>query len=406
MFGFRVPDVDEVMLISGGKTKDDKQFQIHRSAKFILWGLPRKVAFLSLAQRKYTIEEDCYDNDGLPIHLVATVAFKIGRDDAAIYAAGERFRDDQKRDTDMAQQTGNIFGGHLRSIAGDMAFVAIMRNRQELADKVLAASKAEVANMGLLVDSFVINQLHGPEDYVSALSAPQRAAVAQAAAVAQSEADRASSEAAQVSARKQAEYKRETLVVQAQYQAQVDQEKETAAQAGPLAAAKAQQSVLAEQEVLAARQASLKQAQLLTEVIKPAEVEANRVRIAAEAEAARTLTAAKANADMTTMQADADAHKMEVQAAALAAEGKVTIERMLVEQMPQLVAAAASALSRSNLTVFNGSEGINELLTSTVAQGMSIYNTLREHLDKADDLSEADQISAQQLAGIGMRNNQ
>lgn len=404
MFGFRVPDVDEVMLISGKKSKDDKQFEIVRGSRFIFPGMPRKVAFLSLAQRKSVIEETCNTTQGLPITLTATVAFKIGREDAAIYAAGERFRDDQRREVDMANQTGGIFAGHLRAIAGDMTFEDMMRNRQELADKVLIASKNEVSNMGLLVDSFQINQLVGPSDYVEAVSAPQRAAVAQAAAIAQAMATQASAQAEQESLRKQAEYKRETLVVQAQYQAQVDKEKETAAQAGPLAQAQAQQAVLQEQELLASRQASLRQAQLQTEVIKPAEVEASRVKIEAEAQAGRTLTVAKANADMTTMQADADAHKMSVQAAALAAEGKVTMERMLIEQLPEIVKAAAGALANANLTVFNGQEGVNQTLTGLASQGMSIFNTLRSHMDGVEDKSEARAITSDpQYAGVGVR---
>lgn len=392
MFGFRVPDVDEVMLISGKKSKDDRQFQIFRGAKFIFPGVPRKVAFLSLAQRKATIEEQCNTTQGLPIRLSATVAFKIGRDDESIYAAGERFRDDQKRETDMAQQTAGIFAGHLRSIAGDMTFEAIMRNRQELADKVLDASKMEVANMGLLVDSFQINQLTGPSDYVDALSAPQRAAVAQAAAIAQSRADQLAAEAEQESQRNQASYTRETLVKKAQMQAEVDQENQKAQQAGPLAAAKAQQDVLAEQTTLATRQADLRAAQLRTEEIKPAEAEAARIKIAAEAEASRVGIAAQAEANRTTIQADADAHKMSVQAAALAAEGKVTIERQMVEQLPELVAAAASALSRSNLTVFNGAEGIESLLTATAGQGLSIFNSLRTQMNKAVETAEIRQI--------------
>lgn len=370
MFGFRVPDVDEVMLVSGGRTKDNAQFQIHRSSKFILPGLPRKVAFLSLAQRKAEIKEDCNDTNGLPIHLEATVAFKIGRDDTTIYAAGERFRDDQKRDTDMAQQTGNIFGGHLRSIAGSMSFDSIMRNRQELAENVLGASKEEVAGMGLIVDSFVINRLVGPADYVDALSAPQRAAVEQAASIARSNAAQRAAEIEQESQRKQAEYARQTAIVKAQYQAEIDTENQKASQAGLLALAQAQQGVLAEKTLLADRQAKLREAELQADMIKPAEADAKKVKIAAQAEA-----------DRTKIQADADAHKMQVQAAALAAEGKVTIDRMMVEQLPAMVSAAAQALSRANLTVFNGAEGMNEMLASTVGQGLSIFKTLRSSMD-------------------------
>jgi uncharacterized membrane protein YqiK len=288
----------------------------------------------------------------------------------------------------MSNQTGGIFAGHLRAIAGDMTFEDIMRNRQELADKVLTASKVEVGNMGLLIDSFQITDLNETSGYIEALSAPQRAAVQQAAAIAQSKANQAAAEAEQESLRKQAEFQRETLVVKAQMQAQVDQENQTAQQAGPLAAAKAQQNVLAEQTILAARQSDLRKVQLQAEQVRPAEAQAEVVKIAAQAEA-----------DRTKIQADADAHKMQVQAAALAAEGKVTIERMLVEKLPEMVSAASQTLRGANVTLFNGADGANELLTGTLSQAFSVFNTVRQGLNNAADNAEIKRI--EDLANSG-----
>ncbi len=58
-----------------------------------------------------------------------------------------------------------------------------------------------------------------------------------------------------------------------------------AAQSGPLAQAQATREVLAAQTELAQRQAELRQQQLVSEVVKPAEAEAERVRILALADA-------------------------------------------------------------------------------------------------------------------------
>src|SRR5207237_740157 len=76
-------------------------------------------------------------------------------------------------------------------------------------------------------------------------------------------------------------------VVQAQYKAEVDQAQAQSSQMGPLTQAKAQMDVLAAQTELAHRQAELRQRQLVAEVIKPAEAEADKVRILAQAEAER-----------------------------------------------------------------------------------------------------------------------
>lgn len=96
--------------------------------------------------------------------------------------------------------------------------------------------------------------------------------------VAQAIADQASAMAQQESMRNQAEYARQTAIAQAQYQAEIDQAQQTAAQAGPLAAARAQQSVLVERSVVAQKNAELRQAELVAEVVRPAQ--ADRIPIA------------------------------------------------------------------------------------------------------------------------------
>jgi len=45
--------------------------------------------------------------------------------------------------------------------------------------------------------------------------------------------------------------------------------------------------------------------------------------------------------------------------------------------LPVLVQAAAQSIQGSNLTVLNGASGINDVATGLVAQGMSIYESLR-----------------------------
>jgi len=44
------------------------------------------------------------------------------------------------------------------------------------------------------------------------------------------------------------------------------------------------------------------------------------------------------------------------------------------------VEAAAGGISGSNLTVLNGSQGVNEMAVGVVAQGLNIFDTLRRSL--------------------------
>ena len=50
----------------------------------------------------------------------------------------------------------------------------------------------------------------------------------------------------------------------------------------------------------------------------------------------------------------------------------------IVEILPALVEAAARGLAESNLTILNGTQGVNEVVAGLVGQGLSIFDTLRK----------------------------
>ena len=288
----------------------------------------------------------------------AVIAFKVGSDPASIAAAAQRFLADQGH---MDELTGQIFAGHLRSIVGSMTVEAIIRERQTLAENVLDASKIEMAKIGLTVDSLQIQSIDDKgSGYIKALAAPHQATVNQAAQIAQAAADQASAQAQQESQRNQAEYARQTAVARAQYQAEIDSAQQKAAQAGPLAAAQAQQAVLSEQALVAAKNAELREAELIAEVVKPAQAEAERIR-----------TLATAQAEATTLSAGA-----------AAAQGRIALDQAIIGQLPDLVRAAADGLKGSNLTILDGTEGVNSAVASLASQGMAILNAVTEGLSK------------------------
>jgi flotillin len=354
VFGYRVPAPNEALLISGGKARGEAglPFRIVVGHGAYVAPIFRKASFLTLAMREAEVDEQCVSQQGISLQVSAVIAFKVGSDEASIAAAGQRFLTNQDQ---MDQLTGQIFAGHLRSIVGSMTVEAIIRERQTLAENILTASKVEMGNLGLVVDSLQIKSIGDLRSgYIDALSAPQRAAVNQAAKIAEAEANRASAEAEQESARRQAEYARQTAVLRAQYQSEIDQAQQMAAQAGPLSAAKAQQAVLEEQAKVAARNAELREAQLVAEVVKPAEADAARVRIAAQAAAEAT----------------------RLSAAAAAAEGRIALEQAIITQLPELVRGAAEGLRGANLTVLNGAEGLNEAVASIAGQGAIVLRSV------------------------------
>src|SRR5579864_7167664 len=311
MLGYRVPAPDEAMLISGGRFgRAGAPFKVITGHGALVLPFVRKTRFLTLAMCEAEVAETCVTRQGISLNVRAVIAFKVGNDEESIVNAGQRFLSDQDQ---MSTLTGRIFAGHLRSIIGSMTVEEIVTERQKLAIEVLDGSKAEMAKIGLIVDSLQIQSIDDLNSgYIDAMAAPHNAAIQRQAKIAQAQADQAAAEAQQESQRKQAEYQRETMVVQAQYKAEVDKAQAEASQAGPLAQARAQQEVLIVQAELAQQQAQLRQQQLVSEVIKPAEAEAERVRILAKADAERT----------------------RIQAEAAASNNRVALDQLLINQLP------------------------------------------------------------------------
>ncbi|WP_329812276.1 flotillin family protein [Streptomyces sp. GSL17-113] len=376
MFGYRVPAPDEAMLISGGRRglKGAPFRVVTGHGKFVL-PVFRKVRFLTLAMREAEVVEKCVTRQGIVLTVRAVIAFKVGNDDESNVNAGQRFLSEQEQ---MSVLTGRIFSGHLRAIIGSMTVEEIVTERQKLATEVLETSKTEMGKIGLIVDSLQIQSIDdGDTGYIEAMSAPHKAAIQRQAKIAEAQATQASVEAQQEAARNQAEFERQTAIVQAEYKAEVDRAQAKSAQAGPLAQAHAQREVLAAQTELAERAAELRQQELVAEVVKPAEAEAERIKLVALAEAER----------------------MKIQAEAAASHGRVALDQLLIDQLPQIVKEAAAGLSQANVNVLNGADGLGEVAAGLVSQGLTILDTVKQNLGKPDAAGDAMSAPAPRRAG-------
>lgn len=356
MLFYKVPAPDQAMLISGGRRQGGAPFRVVTGHGTYVLPVFRKVRFLTLAMCEAEVSETCVTKQAIPLQVKAVIAFKVGNDPESVVNAGQRFLSDQSQ---MSILTGRIFAGHLRSIIGSMTVEEIITERQKLAEEVLDTSKAEMAKIGLLVDSLQIQSIDDMgSGYIEAMSAPHKAEIRRQAQVAQAEATRASSMAEQDAERQRAEYARQTAVVQAEYKAQIDKAQAEAAQAGPLAQAQATQQVLAAQTELAQRAAELRQQQLVAEVVKPAEAEAARIKVLAQAEADR----------------------MRIQAEAAASNGRVALDKMIIDQLPQIVREAANGLQGANINVLNGADGLGQIAAGLVSQGLTILDSVKSGL--------------------------
>jgi flotillin len=421
MLFWHVPAPNEALLISGSKRKrDETQFRIVTGHGCMVVPVKQKARILSLALREATIVEDCITNQGIRLNVRAVAAFKVGDDTASIANAARRFLSEQDR---MEELVGRVFAGHLRSIVGGLTVEELIRERDRVGQEVKDGSHGEMEKLGIVVDALQIQEIEDRTGYINNLAAPHAAAVASQARIAQAHADQEAAERELAVAAMKAQYERDTAIKQAGFLAETNEAKAKAAQAGPLAEAQASQQVIEQQTALAERQAGLAAQRLEAEVRRPADAEAykkrtlaeagrdqakfeteadayrkrtvaeadrDQARLAAEAEAYRNTTLAEAEAQATRVRAEAEAQAeraiAEGQAAANTARAdslragnqELIAASRLIEQLPALVEAASRSVASSNLTILNGTQGVNEVVAGLIGQGLSILDVLRK----------------------------
>jgi uncharacterized membrane protein YqiK len=320
--------------------------------------------------------EECVTNQGIRLNVRAVAVFKVGDDPVSIANAARRFLAEQNR---MEELVGRVFAGHLRSIIGGLTVEQIIRERDRVAQEIKDGSHAEMEKLGIVVDALQIQEIEDSTGYINNLAAPHAAAVASQARIAQAKADQEAAEREQEALALKAQYERDVAIKKAGFTAETEQANAQAAQSGPLAEAKASQDVIEQQTLLAQRQAELAAQRLEAEVRRPADAEAYRQRTLAEAQRdqAKFQADGAAYAERTTAEAQADANKARAVSLREGNQELIAANR-IIENLPSIVQAAAQGIAGSNLTILNGTEGVNEVLVGLVAQGISILDTLKK----------------------------
>jgi uncharacterized membrane protein YqiK len=377
MFFWHVPAPNEALLISGSKRRNEAtQFRIVTGHGCFVVPVKQKARILSLALQEAEIVEECITNQGIRLNIRAVAAFKVGDDQASIANAARRFLAEQDR---MEVLVGRVFAGHLRSIIGGLTVEQIIRERDRVAQEVKDGSHGEMEKLGIVVDALEIQEIEDSSGYINNLAAPHAAAVASQARIAKARADQEATERELAAAAMKAQFERDTAIKRAGFQAETEEANARAAQAGPLAQAQASQQVIQQQTALAQRQAELAAQRLEAEVRRPADAEAYRKRTLAEADRDQTRFAAEATAFSKRTIAEAEGEANKARAASLREGNQELIAaNRLVEVLPALVEAAARGLADSNLTILSGTQGVNEVVTGLIGQGLSILDTLKK----------------------------
>ena len=258
------------------------------------------------------VAETCVTKQGIPLQVKAIIAFKVGNDPESIVNAGQRFLSDQNQ---MSVLTGRIFAGHLRSIIGSMTVEEIITERQKLADRAghLQGRDGQDRPAGGLaadpVDRRHEHRLHRRDGRAAQgrdpAAGPDRPGPGDQGRPRRAGAGRRgpSTPGRPPSCRPSTRRRSTRRRPRRPRPARCPRQRPAAGASRP-------------RPSWPSARAELRQQQLVAEVVKPAEAEAERIRERAVAEAER----------------------MRIQAEAAASNGRVALDRMIIDQLPQIVA--------------------------------------------------------------------
>jgi flotillin len=334
--------------------------------------LLEKVEYLSLNVITIPLEiRRAYTVQGVPVSVKAVANVKIRSDDMSLQAAAERFLG-----MTPAQVQAVIFQtleGHLRSILGNLTVEEVNSDRQSFAQKLTSEAAVDLEKMGIGVDVLTIQEISDEEGYLAALGKRRTAEVKRDATIGEAEAERDAKirSAAALQEGERAKFaaeaeialaRRDYMIRQAQYQAEVESEKAKAQQSGPLAEARARQGVVAEevkvertrtQEMISVQEQEVlrKQKELEATVIKPADAAREAAVVKAEAEKRAAVLAAEGRRSALISMAEAEQEKLQREgagrAAAVESEGRAEAARIEAVGLAQAKAIEAKGVAEA-----------------------------------------------------------
>src|SRR5947208_1461107 len=371
-------------------------------------------------------QQSLYTKQGVAVTVEAVAQIKVKSDPISIQTASEQFL--TKSPDQREGLIRLVMEGHLRGIIGQLTVEQIVKEPEMVADRMRSTCADDMSKMGLEVISFTIKEVRDKNDYIVNMGRPdvarikrdadvaaaeadrdtaiKRAEATRASAIAKAQADQERVLAETLSMAKQAEAQRDLEIKKAQYVEIVKRQQAQADKAYDIQTSVMQQQLTAEsvkvQQIEREQQIKVQEAEivrrereLVATVLKPAEVERQRIetmasaekmRLTAEAEgaAASTRLRGDAEADIIFKKGDAEARAMNNKAEAFQEYNQAAVLDRLLVSLPDVVAALATPLSKvDKITVIstgNGdAAGVNKItgdITKMAAQVPALFEAL------------------------------
>lgn len=428
----RVPPNEALIIVGRGAGRAPAEIgtgqRVVIGGRTFVWPVLQQGFSISLEQRQIGITVEGVDKHRIKIAIKASINFKVSGTEEGVRRAAQRFLSQQDLLTEIIKES---LEGSLRSIVGDMTIEQIISDRKSLSDRVVAETKADLAEQGLQVDLLNISDISTPgSDYLANLGRAEAARARQVAEVSEAEAARASEFARIEAAEQIAERQKALSLKQAAIKAETDRANAEAEASGLLAKAEQDKLVAVQERDALSEQALVTQERLDIEVRKPAEAEAyaevqranaqrdaanaateadaykrtkiaeaNKVAAVQDAEAAATSVrfAGEAERDRQValaagVRADGEARAAAIQAAgvaeaaatdakaeALKKYGEAALAQEIISRLPEIVRAAAEPIaSIDTLTVVStdGASAMTKTVGQVLGEGTEVVKSL------------------------------
>jgi flotillin len=394
----------------------------------VIFPMVENCRWLSLELMSFDVapQQDLYTKQGVAVTVEAVAQIKVRSDQESILTAAEQFL------TKTPQQREGlirlVMEGHLRGIIGQLTVEQIVKEPEMVGDRMRSTCADDISKMGLEVVSFTIKEVRDKNEYITNMGRPdivrirrdadvataeaerdtaiRRANALRESAVAKAAADQERVLAETLSLAKQAEAQRDLDIQKAQFTEQSRRQEAQADKAYEIQTNIMQQQVTAEQvkilQIEKEQQIKVQEAEILrhekeliSQVLKGAEIERQRIETLAAAEKMRLGTEAEgraasiraqgeAEAAVIFQKGEAEAKAMNVKAEAYQDWNQAAVVDRLITNMADVVRAMAEPLSKvDKITIVStgndGASGVNKLtgdFTKIAAQVPALFEAL------------------------------
>ena len=345
---------------------------------------------LSLELMSFVVapQQNLYTNQGVAVTVEAVAQIKVKSDKESILTAAEQFLTKQPEQREALIRL--VMEGHLRGIMGQLTVEQIVKEPEMVGDRMRSTCADDMSKMGLEVVSFTIKEVRDKNEYITNMGRPdiarirrdaevataeaerdiaiKRAESQRAAAVAKAQADQERVAAETASLAKQAEANRDLDLKKAAFLEMTKKAQATADKSYEIETNVMQQRVIAEsvkvQQIEREAQVKVQEAEierrereLIATVLKPAEIERQRIETIANAERQRFISEAEgrassiraqgeAEAEIIFKKGEAEAKAMNVKAEAFQEYNQAAVLDKLISGMPEVVRALSEPLSK------------------------------------------------------------